>query len=199
MEYSLYAYNLLKTAHRDIETRFGQTIYFAFIHPLSNSALFSNATVISLNFYFPGIFKHHFIRLNMSYEKQELKSYLLKNRISLPRGYYSDKNYIRINRGSMDYTLPIFYPDWSFGPVVYLKRIYTTIFCDYANIGYPIRSGNTIIVLDESACSIGTKISTEINFLRFIIPVVPGIVISYLPLDQKMSIGFSFEITSSLF
>jgi hypothetical protein len=135
----------------------------------------------------------------MAHEKNEDKTFVLKPQISLPRGYSSNSNqYFDIISGKVEYTFPFLYPDWSIGPIVYIKRFHAGIFCDMAKIKYTESSENQII-RNDIITSVGGSIAGEINFLRFYIPFTPKLTISYLTDIDAFHLKFGIEINTSVF
>ena len=78
----------------------------------------------------------------MEAEKQHTEKFMLGNRISFSRGYLGartlndDKYYQNIiskelQFGSVDYFMPLAYPDFNLGGILYLTRIRTDLFFDY--------------------------------------------------------------------
>ena len=201
LEASIYASNLLKQSHRDLQPRFGQTLYLAYNSPIIQPEIFTKIVIGQYNQYLPGIFRHHGIRLNISFEyREDKKIQILNNRILPPRGYDPDLNYFRNLRGTIEYTLPILYPDLSFGPIAYVKRFHTTLYYDAAKIRYLQRiDNNSYLIPDDYFSSFGVILYAEVHLLRFFIPFQPGLRISFLPEEQLFNVGFSVNINTSVF
>lgn len=196
----LYGYNLLKQSYRDIQPRFGQTVYFSLYYPVKAHDMFSKVQAIGLNQYLPGLLRHHSIRINLGYEIFEKgKEHLLNNQISLPRGYNSDFIYFENLRGSFEYSFPFLYPDWSIGPFTYIKRFHATVFVDGARVLYPQNSNTKTFNVHESLLSTGIILSSEMHFLRFFMPFTPNLRIAFLPAQQKVDLGFDISINTSGF
>lgn len=199
LEFSLYGSHMLKKSHRDLYPRFGQTLYLMVNQSLRNPASFSAKTLAILNLYFPGIVNHHSTRLYLAHEKNENKTFILQPQASLPRGYYSNSNrYIDIISGKAEYTFPFLYPDWSMGPIVYIKRFHASLFCDAAAIKYSLNDEH-LQTKNELIISIGGSIAAEMNFLRFFVPFTPKLTISYLPDRSAFDLTFGIEVNTSIF
>ena len=198
LEAGLYFHNLLKQSTRDIQPRFGQAIYAACNLPFENPALFSGIILGTYTQYLPGIGRHHGIKINIAYEEREETKYpILNNRISLPRGYDQDLYYFRNIKGIFEYTLPLYYPDWSIGPLVYIKRIHLILHADAARIRYGDRVNNQYSILDEPFYSCGVILASEMHFLRFFMPFTPTMRISFLPETRNFDFGFGISIDTS--
>ena len=200
LEANIYASNLLKQSHRDIQPRFGQIVYLAFNQPIINPELFTHIAVGQYIQYLPGILRHHGIRLIVSYEDhEESKVPILNSRITPPRGYDPYMDYFNNLRGVLEYTFPVLYPDLSLGPLAYIKRIHSTLYYDAANIRYPQRINNSDIISEDYFSSIGIILYSEIHFLRFFMPFQPAFRISYLPEKQNFDMGFTITVNTSVF
>lgn len=198
LEASIYASNLLKKSHRDLQPRFGQTLFLAFNQPLIHPGLFTNIVIGQYSQYFPGIFRHHGIQLTISYEgHEELKVPILNSRISPPRGYDPNMEYFGNLRGTFEYTFPVLYPDFSLGPLAYIKRIHASLYYDAVKMRYPQQINNSYVIFDDYFSSFGLILYSEIHFLRFFIPFQPGFRISYLPEKKIFDVGFDITINTS--
>lgn len=190
---SIYISNLLKKSPKDIYSRLGQSIYISMRSPLMAKESFSGTQLGIVNFYFPGVFPHHSTRIYISGEYKEDKIYKYGNSLSLPKGYLERIPYSKMIRGSLEYTFPLFYPDWSIGPLAYIKRFHASIYYDAAKIS-ELRSDKT-----KNLVSTGITIASEMHFLRFFVPFTPRINLSYLPNENTISISYGISIESSIF
>jgi hypothetical protein len=133
-------------------------------------------SILSLqaDFYFPGFFKHHSIKLSSAYEKQDPGNYIFASEFLFPRGfvYYFFDEFTKVG---VDYSLPLFYTHWNIGPLVYIKRFKGTLFYDY---GYG-KSGK----FSQEYKSAGATVTME--FYPFTLPLALdfGVRTTYL-LDQ---------------
>jgi hypothetical protein len=180
---------------KDIYPKWGLNVYVSALksyksipyHNLWESNLFIGTV------YLPGFLRHHSAKIRFSTENG------LADRVNdanLPRGFQLlGFNYARkTKKYSFDYTLPLFYPDISVGPLAYFKRVQSTVFIDYMqyqainNLSDAVSSGNLY--------SYGAEIGVETHFLRFFAPFTPVFRYSYMP--QKNSFQLSFFVNSSL-
>jgi hypothetical protein len=196
--FRIYAYNLLKQSHRDIQPRFGQTLYCSYFQPLVAKDFFSSVITVSFNQYFPGFVLPHSIKINIAYEKFENENrHLLNNQIDLPRGYESNLFYYQQMKASLEYVFPFLYPDCSVGPLAYFKRFHATVFLDASQVKYPHQLNNRTITSTEIFVSTGLILSSEVHFLRFFMPFTPNLRISYVPTDHALDLGFSMNINTN--
>ncbi|HEY3406381.1 MAG TPA: hypothetical protein VGK59_23495, partial [Ohtaekwangia sp.] len=127
--------HVLKTSYRDFLYRWGQTLDFELYNtPYQGGDFEGRLMAIRTAFYFPGLFKHHYLYARVSYQKSlqgvETDIYTFRNRIPKPRGYSypSDEKFLSI---SSNYALPLWYPDIALGPVLNIQRIKLSFFYDY--------------------------------------------------------------------
>lgn len=124
----LYFSNYHMSAIRDIYPRWAQTIDLNYSFAPFDRKIYGSAMTMKTSFYFPGILPNNGIKIR--FEKENL-GVGYGNRVSFPRGY---KNLLskKINFFSADYVLPLVYPDLNISSLLYLKRIRTGLFYDYA-------------------------------------------------------------------
>ena len=178
-----FAYNRLSV--RDLYPRWGQYLSAIYTFTPSDVAQFGQMWSVSAGLFFPGLFPHHHIWINGGIQQQyPVKYYLPYNRISFPRGFQPvvSKNFKSVQ---INYALPLLYPDLSLGPFLYLKRIRSTFFYDYA-YGNDIRenSGKGISGYTGRYTSYGLELFADTHIIRFIFPISLGIQTGYMP-DRK--------------
>jgi hypothetical protein len=127
----LYFSNSDRSAIRDIYPRWAQIVDFNYCFAPFDKEIYGRILSLKTAFYIPGILPNNGIKLRLEREKQYPGMYLYGNFSSLPRGY---KNIISTNIQflSVDYVLPLVYPDLNLASLLYLKRIRGGLFYDYA-------------------------------------------------------------------
>ena len=118
-------------AKRDLAPAWSQSLQLTYHHtPFPDDY---DVTLLSgrLGLTFPGLFAPHRLRLKGTYEWQDDDNlYRFASEQAFVRGY--DYRFHRhFYQGSANYALPLFYPDWNLGALVYLKRVKTNFFYDY--------------------------------------------------------------------
>jgi len=83
------------------------------------------------------------------------------------------------------YTMPLFYPEWQLGHLLYFKRFKTSVFYDFA------KGDNQ---LPQLISSIGLDLTSDFSLLNFIAPLDAGLRSIYIPDTGEMK----FEILFSL-
>lgn len=184
MDFNLYYHRMIKMAARDIVPRWGQVFYISRYLPLKHEELFRTNLTLRGELYFPGLGMNHSLKIKAGMEDGFL------NRLSLPRGYQLEipSNYIQDSYiASSEYLMPLIYPDLSFGPLAYLKRIHGKAFFDYAY--FAMRQYG-----DFDVYSIGAELTAEVNFMRFYFPFSPTIRYSFQPQSNMHDVQFLFSI-----
>lgn len=94
--------------------------------------------LVSGSLYLPGFAKTHSIVINAAYQSRDTaREYLFSNSFPFSRGYDA-LNYPRMWKLGANYHLPLLYPDWGFGNIVFFNRIRANVFYDYT-IGRSLR------------------------------------------------------------
>ncbi len=207
LEYDFFAYNLLKGNSRDIMTRWGQVLELNYRHtPWGTRNLGSVASIIT-RLYFPGILKHHAIKIENNYQYKTNGDVIPSSSLSLPyqfsnvvsfaRGYYPNQFNNQLYSLKVDYALPLINPDLSIGGVLYMKQIYAKLFYDYARSTLnPIKTNNLISIMQQNReyQSTGIELMTESHFARFVFPYKLGIRYSYMPTENAQLVEFLYQM-----
>ncbi|MBR8535371.1 hypothetical protein KDU71_07350 [Carboxylicivirga sediminis] len=193
VDYSLFAYNLLRTTQRDVATRWGQVIELNYRHTPMDGWNYGSILGLHTRLYFPGIGRHHAIRIDNGWQKKtkgdtngqmgNYNSYrLYSDYLNFPRGvdrFYNDELY----SFKGDYMMPVLNPDFNIPGVLYLKRITTNLFYDYAQATQHLQltETNQWITQTASVSSFGTEIRGELHPFRFVFPITVGYRYARLP------------------
>jgi hypothetical protein len=167
--FSISGYRLLKQSRRDINSKWGQAFYLhAYGTPFGGNFSGSQFSFYGIS-YFPGLFKHHSFWGYWGYQytrfpaiSKDPSNYTFRNYVPLPRG-------IGINRFqdfytmSVNYTMPVWYPDVSIGPLLNIQRIRLNGFFDYA-----FGSGQFGQNRSQQYSSIGAEVKFDINVMRLL-------------------------------
>jgi len=132
-----YFSNYHRSAIRDIYPRWAQTIDLNYSFAPFDKKIYGSSVTLKTSFYFPGIFPNNGIKFRFEKEKQDPAKFMFGNRVSFPRGYKNITSK-EIELISVDYVLPLAYPDFNIASLLYMKRIRTALFYDYA-----LGTGNT--------------------------------------------------------
>ncbi len=118
-------------AKRDLAPAWSQSLQLTCRHtPFPGNY---DVTLLSgrLGLTFPGLWAHHSLRLKGTYEWQDdANLYRFASEQIFVRGH--DYHFHRhFYQGSANYALPLFYPDWNLGALVYLQRVKSNFFYDF--------------------------------------------------------------------
>lgn len=197
--------NLLKRSTRDINSKYGQSVAVEAYNTAFGGDFAGHLYVARGNFYFPGLFKHHSLYFRTGYQQRlsdfSLNTYSFRNRLAKPRGYSypQDSKFYTI---STNYTLPLWYPDVSIGPLLNVKRIKANLYYDYGNgegiqYFYRFHSGQSATLYsinnDDRYHSIGGEVTFDINIMRFLPQFELGLRTSYIKANRFNNGGTVFE------
>lgn len=179
--FNLSIYRLLKRSRRDINSKLGQTLSVNFYNTPYGGDLGGGLFSITNYLYFPGLAKHHSLWGYWSYQNtlvhtdfsRSLDDYLFRNKIPLPRGQ-SVNRFKEFYSMSINYTLPLWYPDFNIGPLVNFQRVRANLFMDYGFGQYSLFNGNS-----RSYQSVGGEIKFDINVIRLLPQMDVGFRYSY--------------------
>jgi hypothetical protein len=168
--FTFTADHLLKQSKRDINPRWGQRLILNIYNTPFGGDFSGNQFSGYGILYFPGIAKHHSIWgygayqytqiSNVRNSEGKLDNYIFRNRIPTPRGL----SYPRLEHfytASVNYTLPLWYPDIAIGPLLNIQRVRANGFLDY---GYLT---SDIISYENEYISTGIEIKVDFNIMRF--------------------------------
>ncbi|MEJ2005077.1 MAG: hypothetical protein P8X57_08975, partial [Cyclobacteriaceae bacterium] len=178
-------YALLKQSERDINSRYGivlngRWLTTPFGGDFSGKTLAARAII-----YLPSplqltgwpAFKHHSLYFIGGWQLSDTDYrpdlYVFRNQIPRPRGY-SYRLFPDFIYGGVNYTMPVFYPDFSLGPVLFIKRLRTNLFFDYGEgeskrYRYDTRNYELakIITDKEYYRSTGIEAMVDLHIMRF--------------------------------
>lgn len=137
--------DLVRQSHRDFLPPWGVVLSGSYtLNPATNTM--GHLMVLYGKLYTPGFAKHHSLSLAASYQTSlggfqsdvVLSGLSFKSTRLLPRGFSSyeiqNDNYIAT---SLNYALPVWYPDGGWPGVVYFKRLRVNVGVDYASFDKP--------------------------------------------------------------
>ncbi|MBW6461394.1 MAG: hypothetical protein K0B08_12560, partial [Bacteroidales bacterium] len=181
LDYRVFMYAQSRRSHRDMQPRWGQLLQLNYSFTPFEADTGSSIFAANGLLYFPGIFRHHGLRLYGGYQQRHVELYRYGNLINFPRGYtgiYADKAV----SGNINYLFPIFYPEWRLGPVIYMKRLKGAVFYDH------------IVSFDQSPYqhyqSFGLDLTLDFHLFRFFVPLELGVRTVYRVNDR--AVGFEF-------
>ena len=133
-----------RSAVRDLAPPWGQSLQLTWRHtPLAGDYA---GTLLSgrLGLRFPGLAAHHGLHLTGAYEWQDPGS-----ADGLPYRFASEQPFVRgygyrfhrsLVLGTVSYALPLLYPDWNVGALLFFQRARLGLFYDYGRGARPARA-----------------------------------------------------------
>ncbi|RNC83632.1 MAG: hypothetical protein ED557_07550 [Balneola sp.] len=130
LELNLVSYNIRRRAYQNVQPRLGP--YLLMYYSKSLSDIEAERFNAQMGLYIPGIGLNHGILIEGEYQKEDLSNtYQYSDVFNFARGYaypYNDE----VFRFSINYQLPLLYPDWGFFNFTYFKRVRLNMFYDIA-------------------------------------------------------------------
>lgn len=166
--YGIFLYNQSRKAHRDLYPKFGQSLQVVYRHsPFDKSPAWQFYS--GINLYLPGFFANHGVRLFGAFQSEVDGFTSFSSIAAFPRGYVN-LSFKEVATFKSDYVFPLWYPEWNWPTVYYLKRIKGGIFLDYL---YGTM-GKSIDLL-----STGIELQGEMYFFNLPAPVELGVRLTY--------------------
>ena len=161
-------YRLLKQSRRDINSKWGQAANMNYYSTPYGGDLEGGLFAFTGRLFFPGLAKHHSLHGYWAYQNtlvdtefsKAFDDYLFRNRIPLPRGQ-SVNRFKEFYSMSVNYALPLWYPDVAIGPLVNIQRLRANLFLDYGFGQYSLYSGSS-----QSYVSTGVEMTFDVNVIR---------------------------------
>lgn len=187
----------VRRAPLDIQPRWGYSLRASIGgNPFSN--LYSTAWSAYGRLYTPGLFLHHGFTFSAAYQKASAKSVMIGVIDFQPHGFNAVISPAQYMAASVNYTLPIAYPNWGLSGIVFLKRILLRAGYEYARY---TEAGNVSKPLFGRAAteinSYGGTIYFDIAPLRMPSESTSTLSVSiYKPSGKKIfwNVGFSIPL-----
>ena len=197
LTYRFNYYHLLHQSRQNLMPRWGQQIDLIYRHtPLAGNSLGTIAGIQSV-LYFPGLSKNNGIKIYQGYQQKSFtQRSSFSNFVHFPRGFQSINNN-KLYSIAADYVMPLVYPDVSIGKLVYVKRIKSSLFYDYASLSVPIVDANHRIIPNHHQIemnSLGIELTSDLHILRFFAPLEMGVRSIYLPGSGTFRFDLLFSI-----
>jgi hypothetical protein len=176
MRYRASYTRMLRRSARDLRSKFGQQIFVHYAHTPFNGVMDGSLFATEGNLFLPGIAKHHSLNLRAGYMQEHYQKnspYFFGSPLLFTRGY-AIRRHPQFISTSVNYMMPIIYPDIHLGPFLYIQRFKTNLFHDYG-IGYGA-NGNS-----KAYQSFGVDINMDFNIMRFLPMFDVGVRVGYVP------------------
>lgn len=181
--------HLRRTALQNLAPRWGQSL--AILYQQTTDTRTDRQIRLTGSLLFPGIGINHSLKLGMGYQRELLRNvYQFSDAFEYPRGFNRILNdeFLKL---SVDYQLPIAYPDWGIWGITYFKRISVNAFFDYG------RRRIETTDLTDNHNSVGAELSFDNTFWNEL-PVTFGLRNSYLLTRETNKYQFEVFVKSFL-
>ncbi len=191
----LYYYRILKTSPRDLYPRWGGIFDITSLSVPGKEESFNPSFKLKTALFFPGFFRHQGLRLEGSYQEQNLEKYAFIVNQEFPRGYEQQFSEQLLAFRS-DYVFPLLYPDLDIPGFLYIKRLKGSLFYDYARNYYRQYNQTTSSYegITRNLVSLGGTLSFDLHLLRTPYAINAGARFSYLPLLNKPVLESIFSV-----
>jgi hypothetical protein len=197
----LYVSNYFRSAIRDIYPRWAQVVDLSYTFAPFDKLIYGSERTVKTAFYFPGFFPNNGIKIRFEKEKQYPAIYMFSNRVPFPRGYKNIRSK-EIDLFSVDYVLPLAYPDFTVSSFLYLKRIRTGLFYDYASgTGNYYHNDNIFGTgsdyyhnYKETFKSFGFELMADFHILRIPYMISGGVQTAWKNISEKPFFELLFNI-----
>lgn len=119
----------VETAVQHIYPRLAYSLSLQYRHAVTNYS--SKQFLGTAAVYFPGLASTHNLVFNAAWQETGTRDIRFANRFPYSRGYNA-AYFARIWGVRTNYHLPLMYPDFGFGNIVYLQRVRGNVFFDFA-------------------------------------------------------------------
>lgn len=123
--------SVLRRAERDIISRLGFTCSVFARQVLASRDFQGGQFAVQGQIFLPGALRHHAVTLRGAFQYERQGNYRFVSPILFARGY-AYRSHERYYGGAAEYSLPLWYPDISLGPIANLQRIKAMLFYDQA-------------------------------------------------------------------
>jgi hypothetical protein len=182
-QFRIFGYRQRRSVPRDIFPRDGQVIDIQYRHTPWGGADMGTLFAARGILYIPGLIRHHGIRLSAGYQNRQTGEntnepgtvsvfYSFGGVIPYPRGIIG-KSHQNLKVFTAEYAFPIMYPDLSISQLIYVKRLKSYVFYDYA-LGRRFPAPNQSKGRLEAFESYGLGITADVHIFRLFAPISLG-------------------------
>ena len=190
----LFFYNYHMFAMRDIYPKWAQVIDLYYAFAPFDKELYGYANALKTAFYFPGLSRNHGIRFRYEIEIQKPVKLFLYQWASYPRSY-RDIISQDLKFYSIDYAMPLLYPDLNIPGVLFIPRIRSTFFYDYATgTKNQYFSSREFHNYTEIFKSFGAELWTDFYILRIPFMVSAGVQSTWKTINEPPVFELLFNV-----
>ncbi len=185
MRYGFYSTSYRRYGQKDLYPHWGYNLRLEYRHTPFGDLDYGSVRAIQTNLYLPAFGKHHNIRIYYGQQAKTVKTYLYYDLIQWPVGVIALRN-DRMQSLKINYDLPLLYPDWSLGSIIYLKRVKASFFSHFSQSEY--------LTMTQNYSAYGLDLQFDLHLLRTIAPLDLGLRTAYLPNHNNPYFEFLFSV-----
>lgn len=189
ISYRIFSYMYRRQATRDLAPGLGYNFEARFRHTPFGQLKAGNIYGLQSQLFLPGFFTNHSLLLYAGYQESNPADYRFSNIISTSRGYTKLNSGNNLVSLKIAYRLPLMYPDFHLGGLLFIKRIRANAFFDFTSVSNP--DPQTIYN------SIGLDLVSDFHLLGLSIPISAGIRTVYL--ERSGSVVSSLLFTMNFY
>ena len=182
-----------KKSRRQVYSPYEQTLLLELKRTTPNSDYKGSYLRSDLYLAFPGFQNLHSTRLKFRGESQADEDYLFRNNINFIYGYDNNFRFSSFLGWGLEYELPLFYPDFSIGPIAYVQRVRGMAFLNGGTVEGVSNNGSNRF--KETPKSLGFGITLDLNLFRQTFMFDLGVKYAYVFGVSDFEKGPSVEIT----
>ncbi|HEV3199296.1 MAG TPA: hypothetical protein VGZ73_15435 [Bryobacteraceae bacterium] len=179
LTYNLGFSHVRQSSARDLAPPWAQAFHFTYRQTPWPNSLTGNFLSGGGRAVVPGLFRHHSLRFEGGYERN-IGNYYFSSQLRFPRGYTAVTG-TNLTKLSTSYALPLLYPDWALGNLLYVKRISANVFYDYGKVDA------------RQYRSTGVEMLFDVNVLHFAPTLRAGFRYAYRLDYRNARIGPAFD------
>jgi hypothetical protein len=195
-----YFSNYQRSALRDIHPRWAQVFDLSYSFYPYDKEIYGNILSARTAFYLPGLWKNSGLKIRLEIQKQNPELYVLGNMTSFSRSYDNIRSK-EIRFGSVDYYMPLAYPDFNLSSILYLTRIRTGLFYDFTrgkgNYFVSDGDGGSAVVYhdySETFRSFGVQLLSDFYLFRIPYMITTGVEASWRNFNEYPYLKLLFNI-----
>ncbi|GAP45072.1 peptidase MA superfamily [Lentimicrobium saccharophilum] len=186
MSYRVFGYSYQRQAYRDLAPDFGINMDVSFRHTPAGEINAGSVFGIQSQLFLPGIAANHSLSVYGAYQQTDPGDYRYANLISTSRGYVTIPFGEQLISWKAAYRLPLFYPDFHLGGLLYIKRLRANAFYDFTEVRESQNDGHFNAT--------GLDLISDVHLLGLSTPVSAGIRSVYTFREGVPVFGFLFSV-----